>query len=113
MNLNDDSRLQIEFEVDVPRDPTGATVALKVGESSTTWNAAAWIGTPATGGTVARPRWTQTAETTGYFAGPAVLVGDLAGATQLALGRYVTEARLIWPDGERRAFYIGVIDVTA
>lgn len=112
MNLNDDSRLQIEFEVDVPRDPTGSTVTLKVGESSTTWNAASWIGTPTLGGTTARPRWTQTAETVGFFAGPAVLTGDLAGATVLPIGRHSCEARLVWPDGERRAFFIGVVDVT-
>lgn len=109
MNLNDDSRLQIEFEVDVPRDPDGATVALKVGETSSTWHPASWIGTAVQRGTAERPRWLQTAETDGFFCGPAATP---AGATVLAIGHYICEARVSWPDGEVRAFYIGTIDVT-
>lgn len=76
------TRLLVKMETDF--DPTGSTVEVKVGA---TWYPATWQGSPVQAG----GRWTQTARTSAYFAGPAA---DPSGATALAAGRHLTQTRV-------------------
>ena len=65
-------------------DPTGSTVEVKVDAA---WYPATWQGAPiAAGG-----KWTQTARTTGYFAGPEAVLGS---AVLLAVTRHLTQTRV-------------------
>lgn len=78
------TRLLVTMTLDF--DPTGSTVEVKVDD---TWHAATWQGTPTnTGG-----KWTQTARTTDYFAGPEVAAPG--GAVVLAATpRHTTQTRV-------------------
>lgn len=76
------TRLLVRMELDF--DPTGSTVEVKVDD---TWHAAAWLDSPVTSG----GKWTQTARTTAYFAGPEAVA---SGATALAAARHLTQTRI-------------------
>lgn len=106
MNLNNDSRTRISAELVLGRDVTGSTPSIAL---NTTWHAAEWVGSPVQSVEDGVTVWTQVARTTGYFAGPSATPN---GATVLQLGRYITEARVSWADGEVIAFWVGVVDVT-
>ena len=94
MKLNPASRARLLIDVTLDVDPTGSTVEVQVDGGS--WSAATWQGSPvqrnvfANGATVTR--WTQTARTTGYFAGSDATA---AGATVLAAGRHLTKTRVV------------------
>jgi hypothetical protein len=80
------TRLLVKMELDF--DPSGSTVEVKVDD---TWYPATWLDSPVKSGT----RWTQTARTTGYFAGPEV--SSPAGAVVLAItptSRHLTQTRV-------------------
>lgn len=77
------TRLLVRMELDF--DPTGSTVEVKV---DSTWYPATWQGSAAQ----ANGKWTQTARTTGYFAGPEV--ASPAGATVLTATRHNTQTRV-------------------
>ena len=76
------TRLLVKMELDF--DPAGSTVAVKVDD---TWHAASWQGEPVS----KSGRWTQTAQTTDYFAGPEATA---AGATVLSATRHLTQTRV-------------------
>lgn len=77
------TRLLVTMTLDF--DPTGSTVEVSV---DGTWHAASWQGSPTNAG----GKWTQTARTTDYFAGPDV--ASPGGATALTLGRHPTQTRV-------------------
>lgn len=93
MKFSPDARARFRADMTLDFDPTGSTIEVKVDGS---WVAATWLAAP-----VAHPpsrehpggKWTQTARTTGYFAGPAHAAP--AGATVLALGRHLTQTRVV------------------
>ena len=88
MKLNDSSRLQIRIDaLRFTQDPTGGTLVLTVDGTD---HACTWDG-PATqdGGT-----WTRAAHTNDFFAGPAVPIGAVSGATVLGYGVHAAELRL-------------------
>lgn len=76
------TRLLVKMELDF--DPTGTTVDVKVDD---TWHTASWLDTPVQTGS----KWTQTARTTDYFAGPEATA---AGATVLTAARHLTQTRV-------------------
>ena len=76
------TRLLVKMELDF--DPTGSTIEVKV---DTAWHAATWQGSAVQSGS----KWTQTARTTGYFAGPEATP---AGATALTATRHLTQTRV-------------------
>lgn len=84
MRFNTATRIRLLLDVTSDIDPTGSTVEVKVDD---TWHEAEWLGEP----TASSSRWTQTARTVGYFAGPDAAA---AGATVLAAGRHPTKARV-------------------
>lgn len=69
MKLDAGSRTRILVDVSVEIDPEGTDVELRVDDD---WYPATWLGdavhTAATSNS--REKWTQTARTDGYFAGP-------------------------------------------
>lgn len=91
MRFDAGTKTRIIADMTTSIDPAGSTVQLQV---DNTWYAATWQGTavhiPASGNT--REKWTQTAQTTGYFAGPDVAVPG--AAVVLALGRHLTQTRV-------------------
>lgn len=87
MNLNRATRTRILDDLTVTIDPTGSTVELNI---DGTWYPATWLGSPVQVGTVP-PKWTQTAQTTGYFAGPDATA---SGATVLVAGQHFTLSRV-------------------
>ena len=89
MKLNPATRTRLLVDVTLDFDPTGSTVEVSV---DGTWYAATWLGSP-----VAKAgRWTQTARTTGYFAGP---TATASGAVVLAAGpRHFTRTRVTGTD---------------
>src|SRR5688572_17090163 len=79
------TRLLVKMELDF--DPTGSEVEVKV---DSTWHDAEWQGSPVQ----SAGKWTQTARTTTYFAGPEATA---AGATVLGLvptPRHLTQTRV-------------------
>lgn len=96
LSFDNETRTRILADVKVTIDPAASTVELKV---DSTWYTATWQGSAvhtaarlASDGKVITPEyWVQTAQTTGYFAGPDVTA---SGATVLAVGRHTTEARV-------------------
>ena len=84
MKFDAGTRTRLLAQMTLDFDPTGSTVEVKVGA---TWYPATWQGSPV----AAAGKWTQTARTTGYFAGPEA---DLGAATLLALGRHLTQTRV-------------------
>lgn len=84
MRLDAERRSRLLVDLICAVDPTGSTVEVKVDAA---WYAATWLDAPV----VAGEKWTQTARTTGYFAGPDATP---AGATVLARGRHTTKARV-------------------
>jgi hypothetical protein len=92
MRFDQGTRTRLLVDMTLDFDPAGSTVEVEV---DGTWFAATWLGTAtATPASAANPRgkWTQTARTTGYFAGP--LHEAPAGATVLAAGRHLTQTRV-------------------
>ena len=96
MKLNPSTRARLIADVLLDFDPTGSTVEVAV---DGTWYPASWIGTAVkraavvNGATV--DRWTQTARTTVFFAGP---TATPAGAVVLAAGRRSTKVRVTGTD---------------
>ena len=88
MKLNPASRSRLLIDVTLDFDPTGSTVEVSV---DGTWYPATWQGTV----TASMGKWTQTARTTGFFAGP---TATPAGAVVLALGRHPTRTRVTGTD---------------
>lgn len=84
MRFNAAKRTRLLVDVVCDIDPTGSTVEVKVDAD---WHAAEWQGSPVAAG----KKWTQTARTVDYFAGPDATP---AGATVLAIGRHETKARV-------------------
>lgn len=83
MRLKPASRVRLLADMELDTDPTGSTIEVAV---DGTWYPATWLGSP-----VAKAgKWTQTARTTGYFAGP---TATAAGAVVLPLGRHPAESR--------------------
>lgn len=76
------TRLLVDTICDI--DPTGSTVEVKVDD---VWHAATWLGAAVLDG----GKWTQTARTVDYFAGPDATA---AGATVLPRARHRTKARV-------------------
>ena len=97
MKLHPSTRARLIADITLDFDPTGSTVEVSV---DGTWYPASWIGSPvhrniyANGATV--DRWTQTARTTGFFAGPSATP---AGAVVLATTpRHTTKVRVTGTD---------------
>ena len=84
MRFDAGTRTRLLATMTLDFDPTGSTVEVKVGP---TWYPATWQGTP----TVKAGKWTQTARTTAYFAGPEA---DATGATALTAVRHLTQTRV-------------------
>lgn len=101
MKFDAGTRTRLLATMTLDFDPTGSTVEVKV---DATWYPATWQGAPVetqvrderTGQT--KDAWTQTARTTGYFAGPEVAAP--AGAVVLSAtagspaGRHLTQTRV-------------------
>ncbi|CAA9241807.1 MAG: hypothetical protein AVDCRST_MAG83-1670 [uncultured Arthrobacter sp.] len=86
MRFDADTRTRLLVDMILDFDPTGSTVEIQV---DSTWYPATWIGSPVS----ASGKWTQTARTTAYFAGP--LHATPAGATVLTTGRHSTQTRIV------------------
>lgn len=85
MRFDAGTRTRILAEMTLDFDPTGSTVEVKV---DGLWHAATWQGEP-----VATPgKWTQTARTTDYFAGPEVVTPG--SAVVLTSARHLTQTRV-------------------
>lgn len=84
MRFNAATHTRLLADVTLDIDPTGSTVEVKVDD---TWHPAEWLGSAEVAGT----KWTQTARTTDYFAGPDAVA---SGAVVLAKARHVTKARV-------------------
>lgn len=91
MKLNAGTRTRILWDFVLDVDPTGSTVEVKIDD---TWHPCEWQGAPVK---VSERRWTQTARTTGYFAGPDAIP---AGATVLTAGQHPTRTRVSWTDSD-------------
>ena len=96
MKLHPSTRARLIADVTLDFDPTGSTVEVAV---DGTWYPASWVGSPvqrnvSVGGAIVA-RWTQTARTTGFFAGP---TATPAGAVVLAAGRRSTKVRVTGTD---------------
>jgi hypothetical protein len=102
VKLNDETRTRLLVPMTLTQDPTGSTIELKIDAA---WYSCTWQGTPVQSGGL----WTQTARTTGFFAGP--LHAAPAGATVLTTGRHTTETRVAWPGGDTIADRSSPIDV--
>ena len=100
MKINPGSRVKLTLTTEATFDPTGSTIELSV---DGVWHPATWLGTPTATGS----KWTQSAETTEWFAGP---VATANGAVVLATGRRSTEGRLT-NGGQVIAFATDPIDV--
>lgn len=91
MRFDTGTRTRLLVDMTLDFDPTGSTIEVDV---DGTWYPATWLETP-TAQPVSRdyPRgkWTQTAQTSEFFAGPAATPD---GATVLIVGRHNTQTRL-------------------
>ena len=97
MKLNPSTRARLIADITLDFDPTGSTVEVNV---DGTWYPASWQGTAVKRSVFANgvtaDRWTQTARTTGYFAGP---TATPAGAVVLAATpRHTTKVRVTGTD---------------
>lgn len=101
MRLDDETRTRLFVDMTLDVDPTGSTVEVSI---DGTWHACDWQGTPASAG----GKWTQTARTTGYFAGPTATPD---GAAVLAAGRHLTQTRVSWVGGDSLVEPSSPIDV--
>lgn len=90
LTFDSGTRTRILVDMVLDFDPTGTTVEYRLDAA---WYPATWQGTPVAipATSSARAKWTQTARTTAYFAGPDA---DQTGATALALGRHEAETRV-------------------
>lgn len=84
MRFNAATRTRLLIDVTCDIDPTGSTVEVKLDD---TWYPATWLGAAVPAG----EKWTQTARTVSYFAGPDATA---AGAVVLPRGRHMTKARV-------------------
>ena len=87
MRFDAGTRTRILADMTLDFDPSSplSTVEVKVGA---VWYAATWQGAPV----AASGKWTQTARTTGYFAGPEAAV--VAGTVLLTATRHLTQTRV-------------------
>jgi hypothetical protein len=84
MRFDNDTRTRLIADLTLSIDPAGSTVEVQV---DSTWYPATWQDSPVeTSG-----RWTQTARTTGYFAGPNAAA---SGAVVLTAGPHSTQIRV-------------------
>jgi hypothetical protein len=93
------TRVLADMTLDV--NPTGSTIEINV---DGTWRPADWQGTPVQLG----DKWTQTARSTGFFAGPDATG---TGATVLTSGRHATKTRVTLATGDVLAEDSTPIDV--
>lgn len=84
MKFDAGTRTRLTARMTLDFDPTGSTVEVKV---DGTWYPATWQGDPVQSG----GKWTQTARTIGYFAGPEA---ELIEAVRLSGGRHLTQTRV-------------------
>lgn len=84
MKLHTDTRTRLLVDMTLDVDPTGSTVAIAV---DGTWYPATWQGTAVE----KSGKWMQTAQTTGYFAGP---TATASGAVVLSPGRHRTKSKV-------------------
>lgn len=101
MRFDDETRTRLFLDMTLDVDPTGSTIEVGV---DGTWHACDWQGEPAQ----KAGRWTQTARTSGYFAGPAA---SPDGATVLTVGRHSTQTRVSWAGGDSLVGASSPIDV--
>lgn len=88
MKFDAGTRTRIIATLMLDFDPTGSTVEVKIGS---TWYPATWQGTPVS----AAGKWTQSARTTGYFAGPEVASpGAAVVLTVTPTPRHLTQTRV-------------------
>lgn len=110
MRLDDETRTRLFVDVDLSVDPAGSSVELSI---DGTWHACEWqdIAVKTTQRIKGRnvDVWTQTARTSGYFAGPAATAD---GATVLTVGRHLTQTRVAWTGGDTLVEPSTPIDVT-
>lgn len=87
LKFDEGTRSRILAKMTLDFDPTGSTVELQVDDE---WHAATWLGSPVH----QSGKWTQTARTNEYFAGPDV--DPLDGAVELSDGlpRHRTKTRV-------------------
>lgn len=100
MRFDAGTRTRISAKMTLDFDPTGSTVEVKV---DSTWYPATWQGAPVVSDGV----WTQTARTTGYFAGPdvaapagAVVLGVTPTARHLSKTRVTSGGDIIERDAD-------------
>jgi hypothetical protein len=84
MRFDNDTRTRLIADLTLSIDPATSTVEIQV---DSTWYPATWQGTAV----AASGKWTQTAQTTGYFAGPNAAA---SGAVVLTAGRHPTQTRI-------------------
>jgi hypothetical protein len=101
MRFDRATRTRVLVDMELDTDPTGSTIELWV---DGTWLAAEWQATPVQLG----DKWTQTARSTGFFAGPDATG---TGATVLASGRHATKTRVTLATGDVLAEDSTPIDV--
>lgn len=85
MRFDAGTKTRILEDMELSFDPTGTTVEIKIDAE---WYPATWIGSPV----AASGKWTQTARTTGYFAGPEVVTPG--AAVVLTQSRHLTQTRV-------------------
>lgn len=85
MKFDTGTKTRVIADMTLDIDPTGSTIEVQV---DSTWYAASWLGSPVS----ASGKWTQSAQTTGYFAGPDV--ASPGSAVVLATGRHLTQTRV-------------------
>lgn len=87
LKFDEGTRTRIFARMTLDFDPTGSTVELQVDDE---WYDATWLGSPVRLG----EKWTQTARTDGYFAGPDVETPDSAVVLSDGLPRHRTKTRI-------------------
>ena len=91
MKMHTATRTRITIDMSLDFAPTGSTRASRI---DATWHPCSWQGAP----TNKAGRWTATALTDGWFAGPGH--PDPAGAVVLQVGRHFTETRVTTASGD-------------
>lgn len=86
MRFDSGTRTRLLVDMTLDFDPTSSNIDVQVDDA---WAAATWQGSPVSSG----GKWTQTARTTEYFAGPDHATP--ADATVLAKGRHLTQTRVV------------------
>lgn len=85
MKFDAGTKTRVIADMTLSIDPDGSTVEIQVDD---TWYPATWQGTAVEAG----GKWTQTAQTDGYFAGPDVAIPG--AAVVLDTRRHLTQTRV-------------------